>query len=1148
MAAPGLSAICDRERETVESWLVAFEQAWTENALADWAADKLPATGSPVRRLALIEMVKVDLEYQWQRGNQLTLGSYLERFPELGDRTTVSAELLLAEYQIRQQFGQPVSLSEYAGRFPHQAEELSRLVQQAAALQSDPALAADLVPTASAHETSRAGLAVDTAAPAAPDARQGPTATGATPPPDLPEVFGRYRIIRPLGKGGMGVVYLAHDTQLDRQVALKVPNFSASERGEVAERFLREARAMATIRHPNLCPVYDVGQIGGIHYLTMAFIEGRLLSEYVRPAEPLPERLTATLVRKLALALHEMHARGIVHRDLKPSNIFVDQRGEPMIVDFGLARRTEHQDVALTRSGQMLGSPAYMAPEQARSQSEAVGPHSDVYSLGVIMYELLTGIRPFRGEQVLDVLGQVLTAEPEPPRVHRPGLDPRLEAICLKALAKQPADRWPTMQTLAEALGECLQPAPDGADQQLVSATRPGSHGPALATGDESSRWWAGDDGESLGLTDAFAGLSQLVRDVPASTGAESDDADRSYVIPTVDDATPTGTAPAAQAASAAAGAPPRRRIRPWHILAACGAAAALLGIVILLYTAEGTVKIELSDPQAAVEVKVNGQQIEIAGLDEPLRLRTGEHGLVVSGPDFETVTRSFTVKRGSEETLRITLVGKPAVYQVRIEPDDARLSVSGEGVSTAGDGAERTVTVANPDGHKKIVLFARKAGYQDLDSELQPSPGDTGELEFQLQPLPPPDEQPADPPTIAESDQPARADFTVQVEPPDAMLYISGAGARLDGQGARRTITVEAPDGKSPIVLVAAMEGYQNQRRELVPVLGETQTVTVQLELLARPTPVVNPQPAPPAAPKEPALAGPAPPAEPVKPPNPTGPEPPRAIAPFDAAKAKEHQQAWAKHLRVPDEIINSIGMKLTLIPPGEFMMGSKVWDRGSSEDEMPRHPVRITASFYLGTYEVTRAEFRRFVEEAEYNTGYQEWGPQLRVDRQNHPVAHISWEDATAFCQWLTDKEGQQYRLPTESQWEYACRGGTQTRFSFGEDEPELTDYAWYPANADGTTHSVGQKKPNPWGLYDMHGNVGEWCQDWYASDYYANSPTNDPQGPSQGSNRVSRGGSWGLFTSHCLASHRLSSDPGYRCVTQGFRLARTVSSPSR
>ncbi len=921
--------------------------------------------------------------------------------------------MLLAEYQIRQQFGQPVSLSEYAGRFPHQAEELSRLVQQAAALQSDPSLAANLVPTASAHETSRAGPAVDTAAPAAPDASQGPTAAGATPPPDLPEVFGRYRIIRPVGKGGMGVVYLAHDTQLDRQVALKVPNFSASERGEVAERFLREARAMATIRHSNLCPVYDVGQIGGIHYLTMAFIEGRLLSEYVRPAEPLPERLTATLVRKLALALHEMHARGIVHRDLKPSNIFVDQRGEPMIVDFGLARRTEHQDVVLTRSGQMLGSPAYMAPEQARSQSEAVGPPSDVYGLGVIMYELLTGYRPFRGEQVLDVLGQVLTAEPEPPRVHRPGLDPRLEAICLKALAKQPADRWPTMQSLAEALGECLQPAPDGADQQLVPATRPGPHDPALATGDHPSRWWAGDDGESLGLTDAFAGLSQLVRDVPGSTGAESDDPDRSYVIPTIDDATPTGTAPAARAASAAAGAL-RRRIRPWHILAACGAAAALLGIVILLHTAEGTVKIELSDPPAEVEVKMNGQQIEIAGLDQPLRLRTGEHDLVVSGSDFETVTRSFTVKRGGEDTLRITLVGKPAVYQVRIEPDDARLSVSGEGVTTAGDGAEQTVTVANPDGRQKIVLFARKVGYQDLERELQPSPGETGELEFQLQPLPPPDEQPPAPPAIAKPDQPERAVFTVQVEPPEAMLYISGAGARLDGQGARRTVTVEAPDGKSPIVLVAAMEGYQSQRHELVPVPGEAQTVTVQLELLPKPTPVIKPQPTPPAAPKEPVVAGPATPPEPPPPPVPTGPEPPRAVALFDADQAKEHQQAWAKPFGVPVEVTNSIGMKLTLIPPGEFMMGSD----HDLLTERPQHTVRITRPFYLGAHEVTQREFLRFAEEVGYTEGVEQWRLQFRDDLEHHPVTSITWKDATAFAKWLSDREGEQYRLPTEAE----------------------------------------------------------------------------------------------------------------------------------
>jgi hypothetical protein len=453
MANPKLLELCDPDRETLESWLVDFDAAWRDDALAEWVAQRLPAPDQPgpLRLPALIELVKIDMERQWQHGRRLSLGSYLERYPELGTAATVAADLIFAEYQIRRQFDEPVEVSALTSRYPRQAAELVRRIQCEAA----------------ERDTSRAGPTAETLAP---EPQPGKT---------LPDTFGRYRIIRKLGQGGMGAVYLAHDTQLDRQVALKVPNFAASERGEMVERFLREARAMATIRHPNLCPVYDVGEIDGMQYLTMAYIEGRLLSEFVRPDQPPSERQTATLIRKLALALQEMHTRGIVHRDLKPTNIFIDQRGEPVILDFGLARRTERRDVALTQNGEVLGSPAYMAPEQARSQAANVGPCSDIYSLGVILYELLTGCRPFRGEQVLDVLAQVLTAEPEPLRAHRPGLDPRLEAICLKAIAKQPTNRYASMAELAAALADCLRPGSAGSAQVSERSAASGDPRPA---------------------------------------------------------------------------------------------------------------------------------------------------------------------------------------------------------------------------------------------------------------------------------------------------------------------------------------------------------------------------------------------------------------------------------------------------------------------------------------------------------------------------------------------------------------------------------------------------------------------------------------------------------------------------------------------
>jgi len=280
-------------------------------------------------------------------------------------------------------------------------------------------------------------------------------------PIKLSKRFGRYRIIKRLGRGAMGSVYLAHDTQLDRRVALKVPHFrtegDASEPNRLdVDRFYREARIAATLDHPNLCPVYDVGQIDGIHYLSMAYIKGRPLSDYIDPRKPMPPQRVAAVMRKLALALAVAHGRGVVHRDLKPSNIMVNSRRELIITDFGLAWRLGSSDERLTKMGMVLGTPAYMSPEQLSGNAEDLGPRCDIYSLGVIMYELLTTCRPFSGQEAV-ILGQILFIEPAPPSGHRPDLDAQIEAICLKAMAKRPEERYATTDELATALGDYVR-------------------------------------------------------------------------------------------------------------------------------------------------------------------------------------------------------------------------------------------------------------------------------------------------------------------------------------------------------------------------------------------------------------------------------------------------------------------------------------------------------------------------------------------------------------------------------------------------------------------------------------------------------------------------------------------------------------------
>ena len=276
-------------------------------------------------------------------------------------------------------------------------------------------------------------------------------------PEKLPAPFGRYELLKLLGQGGMGAVYLARDTQLDRLVALKVPFFTATDGPRVLERFLREARAAATLHHANVCPVFDVGQIDGIHYLTMAYIEGRTLAEMLRGNKKASSpRQAAALVRKLALALEQAHRKNVIHRDLKPGNIMLAKGGEPIIMDFGLARRGESGDVRLTQQGTVMGTPAYMAPEQAKGAIDEMGPSCDIYSLGVILYELLTGRLPFTGD-TFTVLAQLLVDDPPPPSNHRPDIDDRIEAICLKAIAKKPADRYASMAEFAADLANYLK-------------------------------------------------------------------------------------------------------------------------------------------------------------------------------------------------------------------------------------------------------------------------------------------------------------------------------------------------------------------------------------------------------------------------------------------------------------------------------------------------------------------------------------------------------------------------------------------------------------------------------------------------------------------------------------------------------------------
>lgn len=368
-------------------------------------------------------------EAAWQSEPRPRIEDFLD---DSTDRERMFRELLALEFDLLQQKGEDGDPEDYRRRFPDLIPIIDELFTEGETLAPVAGRLTDTVPMSNADQQAQ---------------RQ---SSGTA--------FADYELLEEIARGGMGVVYRAVQTSVNRVVALKMILSGQLASDEEVRRFHSEAEAAALLDHPNIVPVFDVGEHDGRHYFSMAYVEGDSLSDRLREG-PLPPLEAARFVRQITDAVACAHDNGVIHRDLKPSNVLIDRNGSPRVTDFGLARQLE-SDSHLTATGQVMGTPSYMPPEQAAGNTSQIDVRSDVYSLGAILYSLVTGRPPFQAAHIVETLRQVIDDQPVEPRALNPEVDRDLETICLKCLAKEPSHRYQRAVELSEELDRYLAGKP----------------------------------------------------------------------------------------------------------------------------------------------------------------------------------------------------------------------------------------------------------------------------------------------------------------------------------------------------------------------------------------------------------------------------------------------------------------------------------------------------------------------------------------------------------------------------------------------------------------------------------------------------------------------------------------------------------------
>jgi formylglycine-generating enzyme required for sulfatase activity len=1069
-----------------------------------------------------------------------------------------------------------------------------------------------------------------------------------------------------LGRGGMGVVYKATQTGLGRTVALKMLVAGPYADPALRARFLLEAESVAALEHPHIIGVFAFGESGGHPYLAMEYLPGGSLAERLRARGPLPPREAAELVAALAEAVAHAHSRGIVHRDIKPANVLLTAAGELRLADFGLAK-VGRSDLSVT--GQVLGTPAYMAPEQAAGKIHDVGTAADVYALGAVLYDLMTGRPPFTGDSAMVTLQKVMTVEPNRPRAVRADIPRDLETICLKCLEKNPARRYATADTLAADLRAFLAGHPIAA-RRVGAAERvwkwvkrnPGRAG-ALAAGvllvlggvvaaevvrqqrdadrREAEKRRADDRiaAEEQRLAELRAAderAKQKQQEVRAADLVEALARASTALVPRlVDDLDefaalarpqlralaeqPVTTKPGLHARLALVATEPgyalelaayvpacrsdelltlRRFLHPYAAQVAPG-----LWAVLTDTRAEAGKRVRAASALAGL-APANARWVEAAPVVGELVVKENALEAVVWAQALEPVRRELVAPLrarywSARELLAERKLDPAALVATAAAFDLTAILLSRYTFDLPGDLADLAVTVdARHYALFRDPIRANRVGVAPLlEAELKrvalPGWAGTGECLAPLAALV------GAPPVADILNVDAVIDRLAQRQGYAAATLIAlGEGRSVwpllafpkNGDPSARSYAIErlAAIGADPVALVHRFgaEPDTSARRALLLALGDfppelvpadtREPFVAQLLRLYRDDPdpglhsaidwvlrqrwgksgvveaidrelasalrarVVARGAAGALVPPYEAVVGPMVPAPPV-------------------AQGKD----W---------YVTSEGQTLAVVRgPVEFDVGSPVTEPGRVVLHEPLHRKRIERTFALGTKEVTVAEFLRFRPGHEWEKRYSP-GP-------DSPVVEVSWYDCAAYCNWLSERDGipkdqwcylpnkagqyapymvvahgylkrTGYRLPTEFEWECACRAATVTARYYGRCAGLMTRYGWIYSNADTRAWPVGLLRPNDLGLFDLLGNALEWTEE--PGGRYLTSQRGESEDPNDIITdrlvMVLRGGTFVGEAMFERSAARTVSQPGNRFSSNGFRVARTLPARPR